>query len=119
MIRRSFDENGDYAINRFVSESAATIQAVATRLRLFKGEWFLNLESGVPWYQRVFIKPARLNEVDKIIRNKITQTEGVDQLTSFDLRFDRDTRKLSVSFSATTIYGDEFEDIIGLNPLGA
>ena len=118
MIRREFDENGDYAINRFVSESPATIQAVATRLRLFKGEWFLNINSGVPWYQRVLIKPARLNEIDRIIRNKILQTEGVKRLTSFDINFDSATRKLSVAFTGETIYGDEFEDITGLNPLG-
>jgi len=118
MIRREFDVNGDYAINRFVTESPATIQAVTTRLRLFKGEWFLNLNSGVPWYQRIFIKPARLNEVDRIIRNKILQTEGVSGLSSFDLSFDSTTRKLSVTFTAETIYGDEFEDVIGINPLG-
>lgn len=120
MIRRQFDENGDYTINKFVSGSPATIQAVTTRLRLFKGEWFLNINSGVPWYQRVFIKPARLNEIDRIIRNTILQTEGVERLSKFDLVFDSSTRKLSVDFAGSTIYddGNEFEDVVGLNPLG-
>jgi len=119
MIRRSFDSNGDYSINSFIDQSAATIQAVTTRLRLFKGEWFLNLDSGVPWFQRVFVKPARLGEIERIIRSTILQTEGVDKLTKFDLVFDSSTRKLSVGFEGTTIYGDEFSEVIGLNPLGA
>jgi hypothetical protein len=121
MIRRAFDSEGDYAINSFISESPATIQAVATRLRLFLGEWFLNLNDGVPWFQQVFVKPARLSEVDRIIRDTITETEGVEVIDEFDLNFDPNTRKLSCSFKATTIYGDEFTeaDINGINPLGA
>lgn len=121
MIRRAFDENGDYAINKFIEQSAATIQAVTTRLRLFRGEYFLDLSKGVPWYQEVFIKPSRQSEVERIIRNTILQTEGVQELLAFDGDFNGNTRKLTVSFTAKTIYGDEFTeaDIEGLNPLGA
>jgi hypothetical protein len=107
MIRRAFDENGDYAINEFIVDADATVQAVETRLKLFKGEWFLNLSSGVPWYQRVFIKPAKTTEVESAIRETIIQTEGVKELLQFDLVFDSQTRKASVSFSANTIYGDD------------
>lgn len=121
MIRRAFDNDGDYAINTLIQGSAATIQAVATRLRLLRGEWFLNINDGVPWYQRVFVKPANTRDVEKAIRDTITQTEGVAAITSFNLTFNSATRRVSVAFSATTIYGDEFtdEDIAGLNPLGA
>ena len=118
MIRRSFDVNGDYAINHFIEGTPATAQAVTTRLRLFKGEWFLNLNSGVPWYQEVLIKPARLAHINTLIRNVILQTEGVAKLLKFELTFERDIRKLRVAFSATTIWGDEFEDVVGLSPLG-
>lgn len=90
MIRRSFDENGDYAINHFIEGTPATAQAVTTRLRLFKGEWFLNLNSGVPWFQEVFVKPARLAQTDSMIRKVILQTEGVAKLLKFELTFERD-----------------------------
>lgn len=118
MLRRNFDENGDYAINSFCSQSQATIQAVTTRLRLFLGEWFLNLDSGVPWYQRVLRKPERLADTEQIIRETILQTIGVDKLVNFDLVFDKETRKVAVRFTATTIYGDEYTDVIGLSPIG-
>lgn len=118
MIRRSFDENGDYAINHFVEGTPATAQAVTTRLRLFKGEWFLNLNSGVPWYTEVLTKPARLAQINTLIRNVILQTQGVASLSKFEMVFSSDIRKLAVSFTGTTVWGDEFTDVIGLNPLG-
>ena len=107
MIRRAFDENGDYAINSFIDGFNATVQAVETRLKLFRGEWFLNLSSGVPYYQVVFVKPAKLSEIEAAIRNTIIETDGVKELLAFELNFDRQTRSASVSFSANTIYGEE------------
>jgi hypothetical protein len=115
MIRRSFDENGDYAINSFISESEATVQAVSTRLKLFLGEWFLDINAGVPWYQKVFVKPAKTQDVEKIIRNTIRETEGIDSLTKFDFNFDSITRSATVAFTATTIYGDEIEPVLGIS----
>lgn len=119
MTRRDFDSDGDYAINSFITESPATIQAVATRLRLFRGEWFLNLESGIPWFQRVFVKPANLSRTERLIKDTISQTEGVGELLEFNMVFNAESRGTSVEFSASTIYNDEFEDVIGLNPTGA
>ncbi len=118
MIRRSFDENGDYAINNFIEGTPATAQAVTTRLRLFKGEWFLNLNSGVPWFQEVFVKPARIPQVEQIIRDTILRTEGVAALTSFNLTFDGNIRRLTISFTGKTTWGDDFTEVIGLNPIG-
>ncbi len=118
MIRRSFDADGDYAINSFIEDSAATVQAVTTRLRMFRGEWFLNLQEGVPWFQSVFVKPARQAVADKLIRDTINQTDGVESIISYDSNYNSSTRRLSVTFTARTIYGEEFE-VIGLNPLGA
>jgi hypothetical protein len=121
MIRRAFDSDSDYAINSFVQDSPATIQAVATRLRLFKGEWFLNLDDGVPWYQEILGKSFNLPRVETIIRNRIRETEGVKELNEFSLRLASSTRLLTVSFKAATIYDDEFtdDDIVGLNPIGS
>lgn len=120
MIRRAFDSDGDYAINSFVQDSPATIQAVATRLRLFRGEFFLNLDDGIPYFQEILVKPANLSRIETIIRDTISQTEGVESIDTFEIIFDSDTRKLTISFTATTIYGDIFsdEDIEGINPLG-
>jgi len=118
MIRRSLDKNGDYAINRFVADSPATIQAVHTRLRLFLGELFLNTSAGVPYYQKIFVKPARLSEIEQVIKSTILNTEGIDTLSSFDMNFDAGTRALRISFSGKTIYNDEFNEVIGINPIG-
>ncbi len=117
MIRRSFDSDGDYTLNNFIEDTPATIQAVATRLRLFAGEWFLDTSSGVPYYDKILTKPVRLSEVETIIKNRITETDGIDQLSSFSMNFDRTNRSLDVSFTATTTWGDEFtsDQVIGIN----
>lgn len=118
MIRRSLTADGDYALNSFIRDSEATIQAVYTRLRIFQGEWFLNLNEGVPYFQKILGKPFDLSAIERIIKGVIQSTEGVRSITSFDSNLDTATRRYTVTFTATTIYGDEFGDVLGVTSTG-
>ena len=118
MIRRAFTAGGDYALNGFISDSEATIQAVYTRLRLFQGEWFLDLSQGTPWFQKILGKPVDLASAERILKGIIQGTEGVRTITAFTTTIDNATRRASFSFTATTIYGDEFGDVVGVSSTG-
>jgi len=114
IIRREFDEFGDYKIGTFVDQSAATVQAVYTRLREFKGEWYLNELDGTAWFQKILVKPPNLPVAEAEIKSRIVQTDGVKELLSFEMTFNNETRELLVEFSAKTIWGDEIYQVIGL-----
>lgn len=108
MIARALDPNnwdlylkGDRIA--FIENNDEVAQHIRTRLLLFLEEWFLDVEAGTPWFQKIFIKPADLLEIEVIIKDRILQTDHVKELTSFDLSFDN--RTLSIDFGCTTDFG--------------
>ncbi len=83
----------------------ATAQRVKTRLYLLRAEWFLDVDAGVPYIQRITVKPTDLFYTESIIKKTVLETEGVSEITSFGMDYNRDTRKLLVTMTVTTIYG--------------
>lgn len=106
---RRLDENGDIVTRgqMFAFDQNCIAQTICTRLRLFLGEYFRDINDGTPWYQEILGKPENLNAVEAILRNRIVRTEGVIRLLTFDMDFQIDTRVLSVSGSVLTQYGEE------------
>lgn len=84
----------------------AVVQGVTTRLRLFRGEWFLNVNAGMPWFQEVFTDGGQdIRRIESALRAQILATPGVEQILSLDIDFNGGTRDLSVTFDVDTIYG--------------
>lgn len=78
----------------------AIIQHLLIRLRLFKGEWFLDTRVGVPYYDSILVKNPNLVAIRSIFRNAILSTPGIASLDTLETSFDAATRKLTVTFSA-------------------
>lgn len=110
MLNFALNENHDIYADKgtiaIVTDIDEIVQHIKTRLQLFLGEWFLDIEAGVPWFQEIFVKPAKLNEIEVIIKNEILQTEGVNELLEFDLSFDSATRIFNIQFTCNTDLGD-------------
>lgn len=88
-------------------------QELAVRLRWFKGEWFLDRRTGVPWFQKILGTKAGLTAIERILRRVITTTPGVVAITDFVLARDESARSLSLSFEARTTEGPlEFVDFV-------
>ena len=85
-------------------------QAVAQRLlvkfSMFEGEWFLDLDAGIPYRDEILVKNPDINLVGTVLRREILSTEGVTGLREFDISFDSARRELSLSFVAETDEGD-------------
>jgi hypothetical protein len=79
-------------------------QAVVTRLRLLRGEWFLDLTEGTPYAPAVLGKHTR-DSYDFAIRRRILETEGVTAIVEYESAFDGETRKVTVRASIDTVYG--------------
>jgi predicted proteasome-type protease len=79
-------------------------QAVKTRLELWLGEWFLDIDEGTPYMQGVLGKYSK-EVADRTIQDRVLKTEGVTQIANYESTIDPDTRNLSVSMDVDTIYG--------------
>lgn len=79
-------------------------QAVVSRLRLLREEWFLDLQEGTPYVGGVFGKHTKAS-YDPVIRQRILGTQGVTGIAEYDSVWDPDTRALTISVTIDTIYG--------------
>ena len=82
------------------------------RARSFKGEWVLDKNAGIPYFQEIFKKGTTERRIKEIFRNMSNATEGV--LRTIDIspgNFDRKTRKLSDLKVRALIDGEEGEDL--------
>jgi len=73
-------------------------QQVMLRLGFFKGEWFLDEERGVPWYEEILIKSPNLIRIREIFREAILSV----------------SRTLDVNFRASTDLGELGITLTGL-----
>lgn len=89
-----------------VLDVAAIAQEVNIRLRFLLGEWFLDTTAGVPYLQTVLVKTPNLAAVRTVLRDEILECAGVKSLTRLDLDFEKSTRELTVTWSATTDLGE-------------
>jgi len=110
MIGRALDKNNDLIVSKgqlkLVEDGAEVVQHVRTRLQFYLEEWFLDLKAGTPYFQQIFVKPVNLANVESIFKTRILNTPEVEKLIEFSMEYEGgSSRKLTVSFSAETIYG--------------
>lgn len=111
------DSNNDIAIenNRFLLLDGpdAIGQNQKTNLKMYFGEWFLNTEEGVPWFQTILGKGSNPVVVDAVLKNAIASTPGTISIDDFTLDLDDATRELSLEYSATVQNGTvEFNEVV-------
>lgn len=111
MRYRRMTPEGDYTfglgkLNFLVDSSEAVAQAVMTRLRLLRGEWFLDVEEGTPYATEILGTNTRSTR-DIAIRTRILATPGVIAMTAYASQLiDRNfsvQATISTSFGETTI----------------
>ena len=105
--------NGNLVIS---SGHDAARQAIYYRLWLFAGEWFMDEDEGVPYWESILVKNPNLPAIREIIRARIAATPGIDSVLSISLEKSTD-RTYSLSFKAK-LYDDTLLDVDGF-ALGA
>ncbi|MEA3330597.1 MAG: hypothetical protein U9Q29_02765 [Campylobacterota bacterium] len=87
------------------------IQLLNIRLQFFKGEWFLDILAGIPYIDEVLVKDTSLQEIKSIFIKEILDSEGVEELLSFEIGHDSETRVLRIDFSVKA-NGKTFKDSV-------
>lgn len=90
---------------QFTREQEEIAQTIRTRLKLFIGEYFRDITEGVPWFQSILTKTGTLTSKDAIIKQRIIQTEGVNNIVQFSTDYDIDSRKYSIQCIVSTPFG--------------
>lgn len=109
------DVDGDLVVDtdvHFTSGLQAVTQEIMIRLKTFRGEWFLDLDEGVPYYQDLLGQKYNEVKARTAFRNEIQKAPYVTKVISLEVSFDRATRELRVSFKAQTIFGVTEEELV-------
>ena len=64
-------------------------QRLRIRLGTFSGEWFLDTDFGVPWFQQILGKQRSKATVDSIIQEEIYKEPDVRSIKSLTSEWDR------------------------------
>lgn len=110
----ALDADGDILLDEtglhFVSGKEAVVQGVLFRLRMFKGEWQLNQDIGVPYFEELIGDASKVAGVEDRARAAfgaaILDVPGVDKILQLDVKLDRSTRKMTVTWRAQCSFGD-------------
>jgi hypothetical protein len=112
------DEEGDLVVDNgdlvLTYDLESIRQDVRARLRFFAGEWFLNTDEGVPYFENVLVKNPDQSLLRTVFRDIILGARGVTGVPEMKLDYEGPRRRLTVSFRASTDLG-LLEDIVALS----
>ena len=109
MRYRKLSPTGDYVFgqqqsNFWVNVPDGVAQAVSTRLRLWKGDWFLDTTEGTDWKGKILGNRTALTR-DAELQQRALNTVGVTQINGYGSSLDANTRGFRASFQLDTLYG--------------
>jgi hypothetical protein len=81
-------------------------QRLKQRLLTILGEWFLDGDIGLPWFDELAEKGVSNERVSALVLRVIAETEGVQEVVSFDLELNRRTRQLVINFRVISPEGE-------------
>ena len=91
-----------------LSGTAAVAQNILTRLKLFKGEWWENLNLGLPMFQTVLGQAASskgLLAMQLAVQQVILGTPYVTGISAMDVQFSEGTAQLVITATVQTVFG--------------
>lgn len=94
---------GDLAIIDFdlklTDETNVVAQRVKRALLLFKGEYFLDTDLGMPYYDDILGTKNSIDTLQAIFVNAIREVRGVADVKEFNMAFDNEKRTLSINMT--------------------
>lgn len=90
-----------------IYDGEETAQAAKIAILFIRGDWFLNLLEGLPWFTEMFSTQVAYSRKRDLIKSAILETTGVIQLVQFTFDKDNTNRKVDISFTVKT----EFDTI--------
>lgn len=84
----------------------STQQRLIIKLRTYKGEWYLDLAKGIPYFQSILRRGNDAKDIaDTLFKNALIKDEGVLSVKSFESTLSK-SGAYSLSFEVTTVRGE-------------
>lgn len=110
------DADGDIVLDEeglhFVSGLQAVAQACRIRILMFRGEWFQNMDVGVPYFEGILDDKFDQAAARAALTAAILDAPGVIGIKSLTVDLDASSRTLSITFVAQTLFGDTPPDLL-------
>ena len=94
--------NGDWA---FAIDREGIQQRISQVLKTIAGEWFLDLDYGLPYFEQILVKNPNLPSVQDIFRRALLSVKGVSSVERLTLDLDTTSRTLRVDWVVSTDLG--------------
>jgi len=109
LIYRSLDTQGDYSFGKssqdFLRDADAVAQAVKTRLLLLKGEWWEDVNEGLPLFQNIMGQPGlpeNIKAANLIVQNRIRESLNVAAILEFQSSYYNRQYSINCTIITTT-----------------
>ena len=93
---------GDWA---FAVDREGIQQRISQVLKTIAGEWFLDLDYGLPYFEQILIKNPNLPSLTDLFRRALLSVKGVSSVERLNLSLDTTSRTLTVSWVVLTDLG--------------
>lgn len=118
MIRAWDRDAGDLVTQgeHFLTGKEATAAGIYHRLRMFFGEWWLDLTDGTPWFQSILGKaPQDLAEI--ALKQRILSAPGVISIMAFSFQSDAQARHITVDCTVLDVNNEAVRILFEEDPL--
>lgn len=104
------DEDGDVmftngGINVTETVADSVTQRLVIKFNTYRGEWWLNTQAGLPYYQEILGKPRQKATVDAIFQQAVVEEENIAELLDFASIL-YSTREYEMGFIARAVDGN-------------
>ena len=88
-----------------IDNAERVAQQILITLRFWLGEWFLDVQDGIPYLDYVLVKSPNLLHIRQIFTEAIEKIEGVQRVEEMKFAFDVKNRSLRVDYEVSTNHG--------------
>jgi hypothetical protein len=101
------DDSNQLRMTKTPSEDLAC--RIESRLKTFKGEWFLDRELGIPYYGEVLKKNPDVTKIRGLLLAELVKVSGIAEVLRFEVEFIRASRTFQLNFSVKSSDGEVVE----------
>lgn len=94
---------------KLTDETSVVAQRVKRALLLFKGEYFLDSDIGIPYYNDILGTKNSVDTIQAIFINAIREVSGVADVKEFNIAFDNKERTLTINMTVKDTLDNEID----------
>ena len=88
-----------------VDDDVSLNQRCVQRLRWFAGEWFINANGGIPYFEQVFVRPVDAGAVAVVLSDALMQIDDVESVEVEEIALSQEERELRLLKFRATVEG--------------